>query len=203
MAVNGSAIHGIVRTGGRIYTVRGTAESGYSISESIRESGLRRRGAAGSAAGGRRGTPTAPSYVDDPDRVDIAVFYTGAARREAGGEDEIHALIDAWVADTNAAYVRSGIDHRLNLVYRGRVSYTERQPTDDESAAWQALMCLLEDDGCLNTVASIREEYSADLVHLVINSTWPESSESFNCGIAQTLATTSDGALLRIRDLRT
>ena len=185
VAVNGSAIHGIVRTGGRIYTVRGTAESGYSISESIRNPGFEGEEPLDPP---RRATgdPTAPSYVDDPDRVDIAVFYTGAARREAGGEDEIHALIDAWVADTNAAYVRSGIDHRLNLVYRGRVSYTERQPTDDESAAWQALMCLLEDDGCLNTVASIREEYSADLVHLVINSTWPESSESFNCGIAQT-----------------
>ena len=185
VAVNGSTVHGIIRSGGRIYTVRSDGAGGHEISESVRNRVL--EGAEPFAPPRRAtGDPPAPSYVDDPSRVDIAVFYTSAARREAGGTDEIHALIDAWIADTNAAYTRSGINHRLNLVYRGRVTYTERRPSDDESPARQALMCLVQDEGCLSTVPDLKTEYSADLVHLLINSTWPESAETFNCGIAVT-----------------
>ena len=50
--------------------------------------------------------PPSASYLDDPSRVDVAVFYTRQASRDAGGADEIQALIDAWIADTNAGGCR-------------------------------------------------------------------------------------------------
>ena len=36
--------------------------------------------------------------------IDVAVFYTSAARENAGGIDEIATSIDLLVAETNAAY---------------------------------------------------------------------------------------------------
>ena len=187
MAVNGGVVHGIVRTEGRLFTVRRVGDGAYSITEVAENP--RFEGAPPLDPPRRAvGDPPVAAYVDDPSRVDIAVFYTSAARREAGGRDEIHAMIDAYIADTNAAYVRSGIDHRLNLVFRGRVSYTERSSTDDAAASSQALECFRDDDdGCLD-IEELRREYSADLVHLLINTTVPApdagSDVLFNCGTA-------------------
>ena len=127
--------------------------------------------------------PAPSAFVDDPGRVDIAVFYTPAAQRDAGGTDQINALIDAWIADTNGAYLRSDIQHRLNLVLREPVSYTEGEDSEDNSVAKQALDCLFEvDDDCLDAVHDQREKYSADLVHLIVSSSVLEYPRV--CGIA-------------------
>ena len=57
--------------------------------------------------------------------IDVAVFYTSAAREEAGGTAEIEAVIDLMVAETNEAYQASGVHHRLALVARSEVQYAE------------------------------------------------------------------------------
>ena len=179
MAVNGDALHGIVRTRGRVFTIRRAADGEYAIRELDRS---RLPAGAAPLPAPRNVTvdPPAPGFIDDPNRVDVAVFYTTQARTDAGGDDEIHALIDAWVADTNAAYLRSDIHHRLNLVLRQHVSYKEATDTEDRSAAGQALDCFQDDeDGCLD-VDDIRDEYSADLVHLLISTGVPNTA----CGIA-------------------
>ena len=183
VAVNADGLYGIVRTGGRVYTIRRVAPDEYSVRELDRShlgDGMvpvvRPRGAVLD--------PPVATYIDDPTRVDIAVFYTAEASRDAGGTASIHALIDAWVADTNAAYLRSGIDHRLNVVLRQKVSYTEATDTSTRSAAGQAIDCFDDDeDGCLD-LDKVREEYSADLVHLLISTGVPTDAETFSCGIA-------------------
>ena len=48
--------------------------------------------------------------------IDLAVFYTPAARENAGGIDEIATAIDLMVAETNMAYVNSAANQRINLV---------------------------------------------------------------------------------------
>ena len=48
--------------------------------------------------------------------VDVAVFYTPAAREAAGGAAAIAAGIDLMVAETNQTYAASGVHHRLRLV---------------------------------------------------------------------------------------
>ena len=91
--------------------------------------------------------------------IDIAVFYTPAAREEAGGVEAIEAVIDLMLAETNDAYALSGVRHRLALVARAEVPYVE-QDYD---------LQLLEDpaDGVMDEVHAIRERTGADLVHLV------------------------------------
>ena len=62
---------------------------------------------------------------DDVTTVDVAVVYTPAARELAGGTAGIEAAIDLMVAETNEAYAASGVRHRLALVERSEVRYTE------------------------------------------------------------------------------
>lgn len=59
--------------------------------------------------------PAAMSFVD------IAVVYTQAARKTAGGTAEMEALIDLIVAETNQAYLDSEVNQRLVLVAREEV----------------------------------------------------------------------------------
>ena len=186
VAVNGDVVSGVVRTRGRVYRIRSEGSGQYSIRE-IDRSGLP-EGAPPLVPRSLTSDNPAPSaFVDDPGRVDIAVFYTPAAQREAGGTDEINALIDVWIADTNGAYLRSDIQHRLNLVLREQVSYTEgedsedSEDSEDNSVIEQALDCLSEeDDDCLDAVHARREQYSADLVHLIVGG--PPSE--YSCGRA-------------------
>ncbi len=178
-AVNGAVVSGVVRTRGRVYTVRSDGPGRYVIRE-VDRSGLP-PGAPPLRPRAATADPMPSAFVDDPDRVDIAVFYTTAARRDAGGTDEFNALLDAWIADVNAAYLRSGIHHLVNLVLRERVSYIEGADSEGDPVAARALECLFEDDdGCLDAVHARREEYSADLVYLIVGGPYPQ----YQCGIA-------------------
>ena len=174
MAVNGDVVSGVVRTQGRVYMIRSEGSRQYSIRE-VDRSELP-EGAPPLVPRSLVDSDPAPAaFVDDPGRVDIAVFYTPAAQEDAGGTDQINALIDVWIADTNGAYVRSDIQHRLNLVLREQVSYTEGADSEDNSVVGQALNCLSEeDDECLDAVHDQRETYSADLVHLIVSNSVPD-----------------------------
>ena len=62
----------------------------------------------------------------EPDvTIDVAVFYTPGAREDAGGTDAIEAEIDLLIAMANEAYAVSGVRHRMVLVGRAEVPYTE------------------------------------------------------------------------------
>ena len=95
--------------------------------------------------------------------IDIALFYTPAARRVAGGKAEIEALADLMVAETNQAYEDSGVNQRIGLVAREEVSYEE-----EGRSAFLALDRLADpSDGYMDQVHEIREQAGADLVHLI------------------------------------
>ena len=179
VAVNADVVSGVVRTRGRVYMIRSEGSGQYSIRE-VDRSELP-EGAPPLVPRSLDADPAPAEFVDDPGRVDIAVFYTPAAQRDAGGTDEINALIDVWIADTNGAYFRSDIQHRLNLVLREQVSYTEGEDSEDNPVANQAIDCLSDpDDDCLDAIHARREKYSADLVHLIVGG----PSSEYACGIA-------------------
>ena len=92
--------------------------------------------------------------------IDVAVFYTSAAREEAGGTAEIEAVIDLMVAETNEAYQASGVHHRLALVARSEVQYAEAGDRDIGRLADPS-------DGYMDEVHAMRDRTGADLVHLV------------------------------------
>ena len=93
--------------------------------------------------------------------VDVAVFYTPAARRDAGGVAEIEAVIDLMVAEANQAYANSRVKQRVGLVARGEIDYTEVNQTVDLRRLEDS------DDGYMDEVHAIRDETGADLVHLL------------------------------------
>ena len=94
--------------------------------------------------------------------IDVAVFHTQAAREAAGGAAAIAAVIDLRVAETNQAYAASGVHHRLRLVERSEVTYTE---TGDSVVDIQRLSD--PSDGHMDGVHAVRDRVGADLVHLI------------------------------------
>ena len=98
---------------------------------------------------------------DDVTTVDVAIVYTPAARELAGGTARIEAVIDLMVAETNEAYAASGVRHRLALVERSEVRYTEAGVGD--------LDRLIDpEDGYMDDVHTLRDRVGADLVHLIV-----------------------------------
>ena len=96
--------------------------------------------------------------------VDVAVVYTPAARSASGGAAAIAAEIDLMVAETNQAYAESGVAHRVALVERSEVSYTE---TGDSLVDLRRLA--EPSDGHLDAVHALRDGVGADLVHLIVS----------------------------------
>ena len=118
----------------------------------------------------------APAAADDDgSRIDVMVVYTPAARVAAGGTTAMQNLINVAVSETNQTYSYSGITQRINLVYRGEVSYTETSFSD-------ALYDVT--DGSIPNVHSLRNTYAADEVVLIVND--PEY-----CGLAWLMQTVS------------
>ncbi len=107
--------------------------------------------------------------------VDVAVIYTPAAREAAGGGGAaIEAEIDLLIAETNQAYATSGVHHRLALVGRSEVRYTETSGDVDIGRLDDP------DDGHLDEAHALRDRTGADLVHLIVD--LPDYDV---CGIAQ------------------
>ena len=95
--------------------------------------------------------------------IDVAVFWTPAAREAAGGTSDIEAAIDLMVAETNQAYVDSGVQQRIVLVAREETSYSE-----SESSIVDLRRLANPSDGYLDGVHPIRDVIGADSVHLIV-----------------------------------
>ena len=94
--------------------------------------------------------------------IDVAVFYTPAARIEAGGIEMIEAEIALMVANTNDAFRAGGVNQRINPVAVEEVTYSESadNQTDIRRLA-------VENDGYLDEVHAARDRVAADIVVLV------------------------------------
>ena len=98
--------------------------------------------------------------------IDVAVFYTPEARGIAGGTAEMEALIDLMVAETNQAYLDSGVDQRIVLTAREETQYEEF------GDGFLALDRLVDpSDGHMDEIHPIRDRTGADLVHLIAHVT--------------------------------
>lgn len=92
------------------------------------------------------------------------VVYTTDARVAAGGQAAIEALIDLAVSDANTAFGNSAIDTSLNLVHTEEVSYVETG-----SNGIDAPRLIDPNDGFLDGVHALRDQYGADCVSLWVN----------------------------------
>ena len=110
------------------------------------------------------GLPCGPP-ADAMSSIDILVVYTPAARRIAGGTAEIKAIIDLMIAETNQAYLDSGVNQHVVLVAREKVEYTESGDTLRDFGR-----LISPSDGYMDEVHAIRDRAGADLVHFIVGS---------------------------------
>jgi hypothetical protein len=121
-------------------------------------------------------SPLPPAIEPDEGRdLDLLVVYTARARRAAGGDDAIMALVALGVAETNLAFEKSEVETRLRLVELREVSFVEAGRVESD------LEILREErDGALDEVHALRDAYGADLVQLVVE-------EGDGCGISYSM----------------
>ena len=94
--------------------------------------------------------------------IDVAVFYTTAAKDSEGGKTQIETKIDEMVAATNTAYADSGVNQTIKLVAVEEVAYTE---ASQQFLDLRRLKDLL--DGYMDEVHTIRDRAWADVVMLL------------------------------------
>ena len=100
--------------------------------------------------------------------IDVAVFYTPAAREWAGGIDEIETSIDLMIAETNVAYEASGVHQRIKLVAVEEVAgYTQGVDTGLGESFTDLNRMKSPSDGYMDEVHGIRDTVAADIVLLV------------------------------------
>ncbi len=95
--------------------------------------------------------------------VDLLVVTTDAATAFAGGSALLKQSIEAAVSDTNISFDNSGVGLQINLVKVESTNYTETNNIVTDHTRLQVL-----NDGFLDEVHDLRDQYSADLVMLVV-----------------------------------
>ncbi len=111
--------------------------------------------------------PDPPPPVDGAGCIiDVMVVYTPATRNRVGGTTAINNLIDLAITETNQGYANSGINQRMNLVYRSEIDYD----SNTSSPFYDALYRLQDgSDGYMDIAHTWRDTYKADLVSLWID----------------------------------
>ena len=116
---------------------------------------------------------------DDGSIIDVMVVYTANAKDEAGGVEAIEAEIDLRVAEMNRAFVNSGVAPRIQLVSTAEVDYTEVPRNDRDSRLTNTIDHLRNpSDGHMDEVHVWRDQYAADLVHLIVDGRFNSCGEA-------------------------
>ena len=110
--------------------------------------------------------------------IDVLVAYTPAIRALYGAEGADAMIIQA-VAETNQAYVNSGMNTRLNLVKSVMTNYTESGNMTTDLGRLRNT-----GDGYMDELHALRNTYGADLVSLIEN-------DPQYCGIAYRMTSLS------------
>ncbi len=116
--------------------------------------------------------------------IRVLVNYTSAAKTAAG---DIDALIDLSLAETNQAYVNSGVNARVELAHKAAVTYTQSGTQETDNNRYAAAS-----DGYMDEIHTQRNTYAADVGMLVVN----DGDES--CGIARSIGATTTTAFATV-----
>jgi len=105
-----------------------------------------------------------------PTTIDVLVVYTPAV---TAAITDVAGLIQLAIDETNTSYSNSGVNATLRSVYSSEVSYSEAGRTYQQHVA--ALQS--PSDGIMDIVHTWRNQYSADVVVLLVN-------DAAFCGLA-------------------
>lgn len=117
--------------------------------------------ASGLGAGVVRKAPG--SSRDDGSVIDVMVLYTPAVLAAWGSEAAANAAIATDVASVNTVFRNSHIPSTVRLVYSGVINYSE-----SGSSATDLARLRTPNDGFMDSVQALRDQYAADLVSLIV-----------------------------------
>ena len=125
-------------------------------------------------------TPDAPPAPNTSglQTVDVLVVWTRAAEVYVGNPE---AFVASAMDRAQRHYENSDLDDRvaLRLVHATAVDYTESPDIIRDLIHLQT-----PDDGALDGVRALREQYGADVVHMFIDGTTPAGGGIVFCGVA-------------------
>ena len=102
------------------------------------------------------------NYYSTSDEIDVLVAYTNRAKLNSGNIDN---LIDGSSALANGSFSNSSISATLNIVKKVEVNYLE-----SGSFATDLIALRNKTDGEMDNIHTLREQYGADLVVLILGS---------------------------------
>lgn len=111
------------------------------------------------------------NFVDirgsEPTTVDILILWTPRAQQSTGSEAAMQAALQNFVNNTNTAYINSGIEQRVRLVHSQRTEYVEHSASSGTPMGTDLSRLRNNGDGIMDEAHTLRNQYGADLVHLV------------------------------------
>jgi len=170
LARSGQALAGTIRVGKKLYSLRYSGDGVHTLSEVSASDPL------------PEPEPPVPAYdkpskttsttsstattgsADTGELLDVLVVYTPASRLAQGGVDGMQALIALAIAETNQAYLNSGVPTRVRLAHSAELNYAESGSIFTDLARLQASN---ESGLYMEEVHALRDAYSADLVTLI------------------------------------
>jgi Metallo-peptidase family M12 len=126
--------------------------------------------------------------TDTGESIDVLLAYTATARINNGGVEGIEALIYGAIAATNQSYLNSGITQRMRVVHLQEDAYAETGNSCTDLTRLRN-----PSDGFLDTVATARDTYGADLVLLIVDGALTSTSRFTAAGARLDCAGTSTG----------
>ncbi len=167
---HGSAVSGMIQTGGKLYGLKPVGQGIHALSELdpndpsqpdtpvMPDTAHEHVGESASPAAGMEQSAASGTVID------VMVVYTPAMLNAYQTHDGVKAHVAQAVAAANAAYSASGVDLQLRLVHSTLVNYTQ---TSDMGTDLERLR--LTNDGYMDEVHGLRDQYGADLVSMMGN----------------------------------
>ena len=125
------------------------------------------------ASAGMTNDATGTDQATDSNTIDVLVVYTQRVEDHEGGAEQVKAAIENEIAKTNQVLENSDLAHRqIKLAAMEKVDYVQ-----DEASMGVDLDNLRrtsednyddKDYSALDEVQDLREQYQADLIHLVV-----------------------------------
>ena len=127
--------------------------------------------------------PVQAAASGGPVTIDVMVAYTSGFVSELGSQRAALVRIQNLVDITNQAYINSGVNQQIRLVYTVQVNYPDNTSNDsalDDVTGLDANGNPVPVPASLQGIASLRVQYGADLVALVRSY---DNATQDNCGV--------------------
>ena len=186
----GNDITGTVRTNGKLYKIRPIGSGNHAVIE-VDESSFPDDHPAEydlmesqfDALQQQSMMQTGDVQASETPVIRLLVAYTASAASASGNIDN---LIDLAIAETNTGYTNSGVDARVELAHSVQVNYSESGSFSTDLSRFRNT-----NDGYMDNIHSLRDQYAADVGMIVINN-------SSSCGLASDIGSNASTAFAAV-----